>query len=122
MQITRDKQRRILFFSQVQYINRVLKRFNIGKVKSVSKPLAIHFCLSKDQSPQTEEEREFMAKIPYAPVIGSLMYAMVCTRTNISHAVGVVSKFMENSGKDHWKVIKWILRYLRRTTNKCLYF
>ena len=122
MQITRDKQRGILQLSQAEYINRVLQRFNMGNAKPVSTPLASHFRLSKDQSPQTEEERNFMAKIPYASAIGSLMYAMVCTRPDIGHAVGVVSRFMANPGKAHWEAVKWILRYLRGTTKKCLYF
>ncbi|CAA0813492.1 Unknown protein, partial [Striga hermonthica] len=76
------------------YINRVLQRINMDKAKPVSTPLASHFRLSKDQSPQTKEEEEFMAKISYASAIGSLMYAMVCTRPDIGHAVGVVSRFM----------------------------
>jgi ATP-binding cassette subfamily B (MDR/TAP) protein 1 len=94
----------------------------MGNAKPVSTPLASHFRLSKDQSPQTEEEIEFMDKIPYASAIGSLMYAMVCTRPDIGHAVGVVSRFMANPGKAHWEAVKWILRYLRGTKKKYLYF
>ncbi|GMI78960.1 cysteine-rich RLK (RECEPTOR-like protein kinase) 8 [Hibiscus trionum] len=45
-------------------------------------------------SPKTDEEREYMAKVPYANAVGSLMYAMVCTRPDISQAVGVVSRYM----------------------------
>jgi hypothetical protein len=94
----------------------------MGDAKSVSTPLASHFRLSQEQSPQTEEEKELMARIPYASAIGSLMYAMVCTRPDIGHAVGVISRFMSNPGKAHWEAVKWILRYLRGTTEKCLYF
>ena len=50
------------------------------------------------------------------------MYAMVCTRPDIGHAVGVVCRFMSNPGKARWEVVKWILRYLRGTIEKCLYF
>ncbi|CAJ2645710.1 unnamed protein product [Trifolium pratense] len=110
MQITRDKQRGVLQLSQAEYINRVLHRFNMGSAKPVSTPLASHFRLSKNQSPQTEEEKESMANIPYASAIGSLMYAMICTRPDIGHAVGVVSRFMSNPGKAHWEAVKWILR------------
>ncbi|GAU50362.1 hypothetical protein TSUD_409350 [Trifolium subterraneum] len=110
MQITRDKQSGVLQLTQAEYTKHVLQRFNTDNAKLVSKPLASHFRLSKDQSPQTEEERESMANILYASSIGSLMYAMVCTRADIGHAVGVVSKFMSNPGKTHWKTVKWILR------------
>ena len=63
-----------------------------------------------------------MAKVPYSSAVGSLMYAMVCTRPDIAHVVGVVSRFLENPGKEHWEAVKWILRYLRGTTRDCLYF
>jgi len=63
----------------------------MDNAKLVSTPLGNHFKLSKDQSPKTELECGYMYKIPYASVIGSLMYAMVCTRPDIAHAVGVVS-------------------------------
>ena len=63
-----------------------------------------------------------MEKVRYASAVGSLMYAMVCTRPDIAHAVGVVSRFMSKPGKQHWAVVKWILRYLRGTANVCLCF
>ena len=63
-----------------------------------------------------------MSKVPYASAIGSLRYAMVCTRPNIAHAVGVLSKYMNNPGKEHWMAVKWILRYLIGTTNQALCF
>jgi hypothetical protein len=120
MRINRDKQKGTLQLSQEEYIDRILKRFSMSNAKPVSTPLASHFRLSKDQSPKTEEEKDFMAKVPYASAIGSLMYAMVCTRPDIAHAVGAVSRFMTNPGKQHWEAVKWILRYLRGTTDKCL--
>ena len=94
----------------------------MNDAKAVSTPMASRFRLSKDQSPKTEEEEGFMAKVPYASTIGSLMYAMVCTRPDIAHAVGAVSRFMTNPGKQHWEAVKWILRYLCGTTDKCLCF
>ena len=60
-----------------------------------------HFKLNKEQSPKTEEEKDHMSKVPYASAIGNLMYAMVCTRPDIAHAIGVVSRFMSRPGKQH---------------------
>ncbi|MCI64798.1 vacuolar protein sorting-associated protein 33 [Trifolium medium] len=57
-----------------------------------------------------------MKKVPYASAVGSLMYTMICTRPDIAHAVGVVSRFLSNPSKDHWQAVKWILRYLRGTS------
>ncbi len=72
--------------------------------------------------PKTQEEMDYMSEVPYALVVGSLMYAMVCTRLHIAHAVGVVSRCMNNLGKEHLMEVKWILRYLRGTTNQALCF
>ena len=63
-----------------------------------------------------------MSKVPCASVIGSLMYAMVCTRPDITHVVGVVSRNMSRPGKQHWEASKWILRYLKGSTDTCLCF
>ena len=49
-----------------------------------------------------------MSNVPYASTIGSLMYAMVCTSSDISHAVGFVSKYMSHLGIEHWNAVKWI--------------
>ena len=67
--------------------------------KLVSTPLAIHFKLSKEICPETQEEIDYMSRIPYSSTIGSLMYAMVCTRPDIAHAAGVVRRYMNNPGK-----------------------
>ena len=63
-----------------------------------------------------------MRRVPYTSTVGILMYAMVCTRLDIAYAVGVVSRFLSNPGRQHWEAIKWIMRYLRDTSNLKLTF
>jgi hypothetical protein len=53
-----------------------------------------------------------MAHVPYEIVVGSLMYVIICTRPNISHAVGVLSRYMLTPGKEHWTTVKRVFRYL----------
>jgi hypothetical protein len=79
----------------------------------ISTPLDSHFKLSKEMCLKTKEDIDYMSNVPYSSTIGNLMYMMVCTRLDIVHAMGVVSRYMNNIGKEHWKVVKWILRYLR---------
>ena len=43
------------------------------------------------------------------------MYAMLCTRPDICYAVGLVSRYQNNPGPYHWKVVEQILRYIRGT-------
>jgi hypothetical protein len=58
-----------------------------------------------------------MSKVSYTSAVGCLMYAMVCTRPDLAHAVSVVSKYMANPRRQHWDAVKWIFRYLKGTTN-----
>ena len=52
-----------------------------------------------------------MSPVPYASAVGKLMFAMKCSRLDISHTDGVVSGHMVNP--EHWK---WTLQYLRGTS------
>ncbi|CAL1369479.1 unnamed protein product [Linum trigynum] len=122
MRISRDRTNGKFWLSQERYIERFLERINMSKAKAVSTPLGGHFKLCVKHCPTSDEEKEAMKNVPYASVVGSLMYAMVCTRPDIAHVVGIVSRFLSNPGKEHWRVVKWILRYLRGTSRVCLCF
>lgn len=58
-----------------------------------------------------------MTKVSYASTVGSLIYDMVCTRSDLAYAVGVVSRFLSNSGREHWNNVKRILRHLLGTSD-----
>ena len=95
-----------LWLSQEKYIERVLEMFNMKGAKPVSTPFASDFKLSKKNCPSTKEEKENMSSIPYSSAVGSLIYVRVCTRPDIAHAIGVVSRFLSNSGGEHWEAVK----------------
>ncbi|XP_031387187.1 secreted RxLR effector protein 161-like [Punica granatum] len=63
-----------------------------------------------------------MAQVPYASAIGSLMYAILCTRPDIAYAISVTSRYQSNPGPDHWTTVKNILKYLRRTKDMVLVY
>ena len=67
------------------------------------------------QCPQNDLERKQMEAIPYASVVGSLMYAQICTRPDISFAMGMLGRYKSNPGLDHWKAATKVLRYLQGT-------
>ena len=83
-------------------------------------PMLPNTTLSKTQSPTSAEDRERMSKTPYASAIGSLMYAMLCTRPDIAYAVSLTSRYQSDPGVDHWTAVKNILKYLRRTKDMVL--
>ncbi|KAL5538405.1 hypothetical protein UlMin_043763 [Ulmus minor] len=85
--------------------------------KPVSLPIAAHFKLDNSLCPKTEEEKDSMLNVPYSNAVGSLMYSMVSTRPDLSFAMSVLSRFMSNPGNYHWEAMKWLLRYVKGTTN-----
>ncbi|TXG72666.1 hypothetical protein EZV62_001245 [Acer yangbiense] len=106
MEIKRDRKAGKLWLSQKRYIHKVLEKFSMLDAKAVSTPLASHFVLSAKQCISTDAEMEEMVKVPYANTVGCLMYAMICTRPDISQTVSVIAKYMTNLGKEHWNAIK----------------
>ncbi|KAK8609540.1 hypothetical protein V6N13_061988 [Hibiscus sabdariffa] len=72
--------------------------------------------------PSTPQERERMSQIPYASAIGSIMYAMICTRPELSYASSMSSRYQTNPGEGHWIAVKNILKYLRRTKDVFLVY
>lgn len=101
---------------------KVLERFNMQGLKHVGIFLGSHFKLSRKESPSGKKKRAQMQTVPYALAIGNIMYAIIYTRSNIAHVVGVVSRFMSDLGKQHLETINWIFRYLRSITDNTLYF
>jgi hypothetical protein len=85
--------------------------------KPVKVPIPIGVKLSANHCPKTQEYEEDMSHVLYANAVGSLMYAMVYTRPDIAHAVGVLSRYMSKLGKEHWTAVKRVFRYLRETTS-----
>lgn len=60
-----------------------------------------------------------MASIPYRQVLGSLRYLVTCTRPDLCFITGLLSRFMQNPGAQHWQALKHVLRYLKHTSDIC---
>jgi hypothetical protein len=120
VKILRDRSRKLLGLSQETYIRKVLEWFHMQDCKPIDTLVGKGDSLSSEMCPKTQAEMENMARVPYANAIGNLMYAMLCTRTDICFAVRLVSRFQSNSGPTHWKAVKRILQYLRGTADYML--
>ena len=99
-----------------------MSRFSIDNSKKGLLPFRHGLAFTKDQCPKTQEERDRIAGVPYASAVGSLMYAMLCTRSDICFVVSMVSRYQSNPGPEHWTVVKHILKYLRRTKDYMLMY
>ncbi|RVW67081.1 Retrovirus-related Pol polyprotein from transposon TNT 1-94 [Vitis vinifera] len=90
IKILRDKANGVLKLSQKAYIGKILKKFNMHNCSSTRAPIVKADKFSKAQCPQNNDEREEMRVIPYSSLVGSLMYAQVCTCPDIAFVVGML--------------------------------
>jgi hypothetical protein len=85
--------------------------------KPIKVPIPIGLNLFVYQYRKTHEEEDDTSHVMYTSGVGSLMYAMVCTRLCIVHAMGVLSKYMSKPRKEHWTIVNRVFKYLCGTTN-----
>ena len=109
IKIYRDRSKRLLGLSQSTCIDKMLKRFSMDQSKRGYVPMVSGITLSKSLCPQTQDERTHMNMIPYASAIGSVMYAMLCTRPDVSYALSVTSRYQSDLRMGHWVAVKNIL-------------
>ena len=63
-----------------------------------------------------------MKVIPYSSAIGSIMYAMLCTRPDVCLAISLAGGYQSNPRVEHWTAVKNILKYLKRTKDMFLIY
>ena len=122
IKIYRDGSKSLVGLSQSTYIDKMLKRFCMKQSKRGNIPMTHGMTLLKFMCLKTQDERTHMSMIPYASTIGSIMYAMLCTRLDVSYALSVMSRYQSNHSKGHWVVVKNILKYMRRTKDLFLIY
>ena len=101
MKFYRDRSKRLLGLSQSTYIDTMLKRFNIENSKKNYLLIGLGISLSKKHCPTTFEESEWMSRILYASVVGSIMYAMSCMRSDVAYSLSVMSSYQSNLDENH---------------------
>ncbi|GJR30994.1 retrotransposon protein, putative, ty1-copia subclass [Tanacetum coccineum] len=122
IKIYRDRSKRIIGLSHDTYLDKILKRFNMENSKKGNPPFHYGIKISKDLCPKTDEELDKTSRVPYASAIGSIMYAMTCTRPDVSFNLSMVSRHQQNPGEGYWITVKNILKYLRNTKDMFLVY
>ena len=99
-----------LFLCQQKYTRDLLQKFGMVDCKPISTPMETNIKLRAD-------EGEFLKNSTmYRKIVGSLIY-LTLTQPDISYAVGLVSRFMQEPRKPHLEAIRRILRYVKGTTD-----
>ncbi|GKB89086.1 hypothetical protein Tco_0961358, partial [Tanacetum coccineum] len=97
-----NKSKRLFGLSQSAYKDKILKRYRMDNSKCGYFPIQETLDLNKTQGASTPGEVKRMQNVPYASVVGSIMYA--------------------NPGEPHWTTVKTILKYLRNTKDMFLVY
>ena len=119
MQVVRDRTQHTLHLNQHQYLENVLKQFNMHQSTSASTPEQV----MRSNKDEHEESQTQLVNIKlYQSIIGALLYASQSTRPDISHAVGMLSRHLSNPNSMHLLAAKRILRYIRGTSNMGLLY
>ncbi|GJZ55152.1 retrotransposon protein, putative, ty1-copia subclass [Tanacetum coccineum] len=123
IKIYRDRSRWLIGLCQSAYIEKILKRFHMENPKRGSIPMQEKLRLSKSQGASTPAELKHMQNVPYASVVGSIMYAVRCTRPDVAFTQNITtSRFQHNPSDLHWTTVKNILKYLRNTKDMFLVY
>ena len=98
IEIDQDRSRRLLGLSQKSYIEKVLTIFNMQNCSSSIAFVVKWDVICKLQCPKSnlEKNKWKKKKIPFAYVVGSIKYAQICTRPDITYIVGMLGKYQSN--------------------------
>nr|GEY29928.1 hypothetical protein [Tanacetum cinerariifolium] len=122
IKIYRDRSKRLISLCQSAYIEKILKRFYMENSKRGTIQMQEKLKFSKSQGASTPAEIWRMQNIPYASVVGLIMYAVRCTHPDVAFAQSITSRFQHNPGDTHWTAVKNILKYLRNTKDMFLVY
>nr|GEX46972.1 zinc finger, CCHC-type [Tanacetum cinerariifolium] len=93
--------------SQSYYYKKVLKKLNYFDCTPVSTPIDTSEKLMPNNG-------QAVSQLKYSGVIGCLIYAMTCTRSDITFVVGKLSRYTSNPSTQYWQAIQWVLKYLKK--------
>jgi hypothetical protein len=110
MKVMMDKDK--LYINQQEYVNEKLIEYNMSECAMTDTPEAsgVKLVEAADDDKLNENDVSLLRSI-----VGSLQYASVSTRPDITHAVNKVARFMAKGGRQHVIAAKRILRYLQGT-------
>ncbi|XP_020266445.1 uncharacterized protein LOC109841932 [Asparagus officinalis] len=101
LKLYKDREKRRIGLSLSTYVDKIIRRFSMQDSKNGILPIRHRISLSKEMCPKSIEKIKSFRNISYASTIDSLMYAMLCTRPDITYDVGLVSRFQSNPSEEH---------------------
>jgi hypothetical protein len=115
--VKRNRERQTISLSQATYIRSMLVKYGFENIKPYAAPMDPNQKLSTMDAPQTAQDFAYMRDKPYRESVGSLQYASVGTRLDITNVCSTLSRYLENPGPAHWHGVKHVFGYLAGMTD-----
>ncbi|GJW77110.1 retrotransposon protein, putative, ty1-copia subclass [Tanacetum coccineum] len=100
IKIYRDRSKRLIGLGQNAYMDKILKRYKMDNSKRGHIPIQERLDLNKTQGASTPKKVKRMKNVPYASAVGSITYAVRCTRPDVAFAQNITSRFQQNPGEE----------------------
>ena len=104
----------VITMDQSHYLKKVLLRYDMENCKPRSTP--------SEQKLSFSSDLEIIDITKYREMVGSLIYAMTCTRPDLCWIVTKLSQYLDKPTPEHHTAVKHVLRYVKGTLDKKLYF
>ena len=121
-EVKRNREKRTISLSQTAYIRATLVKYGFENIKPYATPMDTNLKLSTNDAPQTVQDFAYMRDKPYRKAVGSLQYASVGTRLDITNVCSTLSCYLEKPGPVHWNAVKHVFGYLAGTADLALTF
>jgi hypothetical protein len=115
LEVTRDRNLRTIRLSQRPYIESLASQYHMEAAHPVLIPLDPSTILRKTSCPTSDQDKMEMANVPYARLLGGLLWVMLVTRPDLSFSVVRLAQYAANPGRAHWQALKRVLVYLVST-------
>jgi hypothetical protein len=116
--ISRDRSQRTLKLCQQRATEELVSKHELGHAKTKTVPLSTSVTLSRKEGKPLDTTGGY----DYRSLVGGLMYLSVCTRPDISYAVGALARYMSAPSSSHWQAALGVLRYLAGTASMGITF
>ena len=120
LRVTRDRAARTLRLDQSVYVARLLEQYRMSECKHAPTPssgVKLSAESSGEEVTSAESSDASRNLTHYGSLVGALLYVALCTRPDIAHATGVLSRFIASPRAHHWIAAKRVLRYLAGTSH-----
>ena len=103
--------------SQSALAHKIIQTANMCNANPAKSPLPSGHVLYDPKQERSEQSKMEMLNVPYAEVLGAMLYLSTRTRPDIASAVSMLGKYQSAPEQNHWRMMKQVVKYLIATSS-----